>query len=149
MVIDERATRYFNSGYNCAESVLLAVNKNIDPTSGNTGTSIPRMATGFGGGIAKNGDTCGAVTGAVIAISLALGRDTSGESRDRCYDAVDRFYNDFVRVFGTCKCRELTGLDLKNQAEMDAYRAKIHADVCSPIVAWAAKRSQQIIQSDD
>jgi C_GCAxxG_C_C family probable redox protein len=149
MVIDERATHYFNSGYNCAESVLLAVNKHLDPISGNTRAFIPRIATGFGGGIARNGDTCGAATGAVIAISLALGRDTSEESRDRCYHAVDRFYNDFVRAFGTCKCRELTGLDLKNPTEMDAYRAKIHAEVCTPIVAWAAKRAQQIIQSDD
>ena len=148
MVIDERATHHFNSGYNCAESVLLAVNEHLAPTTGNTGTSIPRIATGFGGGIARNGDTCGAVTGAVIAISLALGRDTAGESRNRCYQAVDRFYNDFVRAFGTCKCRELTGLDLKS-AGMDAYRAKIHAEVCTPIITWTAKRAQEIIQSDD
>jgi C_GCAxxG_C_C family probable redox protein len=125
------------------------VTEQLDSSRENTGISIPRIATGFGGGIARNGDTCGAVTGGVVAISLALGRDTSEESRDPCYPAVDRFYNDFVRIFGTCKCRELTGLDLKKLAEMDTHRTKVHAEVCNPIVAWAAKRAQQIIHSDD
>jgi C_GCAxxG_C_C family probable redox protein len=149
MGLEEQVKHYFNSGYNCAESVLLAVTEQLGPAKEGVNSVVPRTATGFGGGIARNGDTCGAITGGVMAISIALGRDMSEESRDPCYRAVDCFYTDFVRVFGTCKCRELTGLDMKKPAEMDTYRTKVHAEVCNPIVAWAAKRAQQIIQSDD
>jgi C_GCAxxG_C_C family probable redox protein len=149
VAIENQAKRYFNSGYNCAESVLLAVNEQLDSTRGSNGSLIPRIATGFGGGIARNGDTCGAVTGGVMAISLALGRDTSEESRDPCYPAVDQFYNDFVKTFGTCKCHELTGIELKKATGMEAYHSRIHKVVCNPIVAWAAKSASRIIQNED
>lgn len=135
--IEERTKRYFNSGYNCAESVLLTVNEQFSSTREDVKSLVPRIATGFGGGIARNGDTCGAVTGGVMAISLALGRDTSEESRDPCYPAVDQFYNDFVKTFGTCKCRELTGIDLRDTGGAEAYRRRIHSEVCTPMVVWA------------
>lgn len=146
MSLEEQAKRNFNSEYNCAESVLLAVSKQPGVARQGVESLVPRIASGFGGGIARNGDICGALAGGTMAISLALGRDRPDESRDPCYRAVDRFYNDFVEAFGTCKCRELTGLDLKTPAGIEAYRNKIHTERCNHIVAWAAERAHQIIQ---
>jgi C_GCAxxG_C_C family probable redox protein len=146
MRIEEQAKRNFNSGYNCAESVLLVVSKELGVSRKDADSFIPRMATGFGGGIARNGDVCGALSGGVIAISLALGRDRSEDSREPSYRAVDRFYNDFVKTFGTCKCRELTGVDLKTQQGKDTYQSQIHNERCNPIVAWATKSAHQVIQ---
>ncbi len=144
--IEDRARRNFNSGYNCAESVLLAVSKEPRLSRLSLGSVIPRIATGFGGGIGRNGDVCGALSGGVMAISLALGRDRSEESRDPCYPAVDRFYNDFVKTFGSCKCRELTGVDLKTPQGLEAYQSRIHEERCNHIVAWSAERAHQVIQ---
>ena len=146
MTLEEEAKRNFNSGYNCAESVLLAVSKRPDSAVDRIDSLIPRIATGFGGGIARNGDICGALAGATMAISLEFGRDKPEESRDLCYQAVDRLYNDFVKTFGTCKCRELTGIDFKTQAGREVYLNKIHQEVCNPIVAWATRRTHEIIQ---
>ena len=81
-----------------------------------------------------------------MAISLALGRDKSDQSRDPCYGAVDRFYKEFVKAFGSTKCRELTGLDLKKPEQRETYQNKIHVERCNPIVAWSAKRAYEIIQ---
>ena len=65
---------------------------------------VPRIASGFAGGIGNTGAVCGAVVGAVMAISLKLGRAgtmegalrrlaVSGELRRRCLlytsDAAD------------------------------------------------------------
>ena len=36
---------------------------------------VPRIATGFGGGMGRCGEVCGAVTGAIMAIGMVLGRD--------------------------------------------------------------------------
>ena len=146
MSLEEQAMHNFNAGYNCAESVLLVVSRQPSVSRQGAESIIPRIASGFGGGIARNGDICGALAGGTMAISLALGRDMPDESRDPCYRAVDRFYNDFVRAFGTCKCRELTGLDLKTSAGFEAYRNKIHTQRCNKIVAWAANRAHEIIQ---
>ena len=146
MNLEEQARSRFNSGYNCAESVLLVLSKQPQLTRWRGGSFIPRIATGFGGGIARNGNICGALTGGVMAISLALGRDAPEESRDPCYLAVDRFYNEFVTEFGTWRCRELTGVDLKDREGREEYLDRIHNERCNPIVEWAARRAYQIIK---
>jgi C_GCAxxG_C_C family probable redox protein len=143
--LEEVVKRNFDSGFNCAESVLSAVKNELD---GETAADlvIPRIATGFGGGIGRNGDVCGALIGGVMAMSLALGRDKAEQSREPCYSAVDRFYNDFRIRFGSCKCRELTNANLKTPEGFRTYQAEVHTDVCIPIVAWAAKKTHDIIK---
>ncbi|MGA8856117.1 MAG: C-GCAxxG-C-C family protein [Candidatus Bathyarchaeia archaeon] len=142
---EEQAKEYFTSGFNCAESVLLALSKRLLSGDG-AGAFIPMMATGFGGGMALNGDTCGALSGGIIAIDLVLGRNQPLQSRDTCYSAVDRLYQDFKKKFGTCKCCELTGVDLKTAEGLNALHDRIRGERCKPIVEWTAKRTSQIIQ---
>jgi C_GCAxxG_C_C family probable redox protein len=146
MFVEEEAKRNFNSGYNCAESVSLAVSKQMGQEVQGSHACIPRIATGFGGGVGRNGDICGAVAGGIMAIGLALGRDNSGQSRDPCYEAADRFYNEFVRAFGSSQCRMLTGLDLKKPEQREAYQNRVHLERCNPIVSWAAKRAYEIVR---
>ena len=146
MNVEEEAKRNFNSGYNCAESVLLTVSKHTGQIVQDSHSCIPRIVTGFGGGVGRNGDICGALTGAIASISLVLGRDNSGQSRDPCYEAADRFYNEFVETFGSSQCRKLTGLDLKKPEQRETYQDRVHVERCNPIVAWAAKRTHEIIQ---
>jgi C_GCAxxG_C_C family probable redox protein len=141
---EKEAVRLFNSGYNCAEAVLLATSQDV---LGKVEKVIPRVATGFGGGISRNGDVCGALTGGIIRIGLAMGRDSPEESRDRCYEAVDGFYSAFVKEFGTCKCRDLTGLDLKTENGRLAHQARIHSERCAKIVSWAAQAASQITET--
>ena len=144
MNLEDEAKLNFNSGYNCAESVLLAVSKQLGRVD--QSSCVPRIATGFGGGVARNGDICGSLAGAIMAISLALGRDNPDRSRDPCYGASDHFYNEFVKAFGSSKCRELTGLDLKKPGQRETYQNRIHVERCSPIVAWSAQRAYEIIR---
>ena len=134
MTPEDYAVKKFESGFNCAESVLSAVTESV--LGKNLSGIVPRIATGFGGGIARNGDVCGAVSGGVMALGLAMGRDLATESREPCNVSVDKFYNAFVSRFGSCKCCELTGVDLKLATK--AERAQLHGS-CSRIVAWAAK----------
>jgi C_GCAxxG_C_C family probable redox protein len=144
--LEEVAKRHFNSGFNCAESVLSAVYRELNAVRQAGDEVIPRIATGFGGGISRNGDVCGALTGGVMAISFALGRDKADESREPCYPAVDQFYKDFRTKFGTCRCRELTNLNMKTPEGAEAYTKEVHMEVCNPIVAWAARRAHDIIK---
>jgi C_GCAxxG_C_C family probable redox protein len=148
MGVEEDAKNAFDSGFNCAESVLSAVSKHTGLLKEHAESFVPRIATGFGGGIARNGDVCGALSGGVIAISLALGRNRSDESREPCYPSVDKFYNDFVKTFGTCKCCELTGVSIKTPAGNQAYRDRIHRERCTPIVEWAATAATDVIKKN-
>ena len=78
--IRQRARKNFSLGYNCAECVTEAVLSLVD-----TGLppSVKKVATGFGGGIGLFGDTCGALAGAVMAVSAVHGRDSLPEGADQ------------------------------------------------------------------
>jgi len=77
--IKSRARKNFSLGYNCPECVTEAVLTVID-------TGLPpetrKVATGFVGGVGLYGDTCGAITGAIIAVGCVHGRDQLPQDSD-------------------------------------------------------------------
>jgi len=143
MDISIQALENFDSGYNCAESVLLAVSAKY---SGLDTACSPRIATGFGGGIARNGEMCGALSGAIMALGLALGRNDNLASRDPCYPAVDALYGGFVERFGSSKCRDLIGADLKTPEGQQAHAQKEIKDICRNCVKWSAIMALTLIE---
>lgn len=54
--------------YNCAESVIIRVNRE-SPLPG-FNTSCMRITSVLGGGIAGSGEVCGAISGAVVSLEL-------------------------------------------------------------------------------
>jgi C_GCAxxG_C_C family probable redox protein len=120
----ETAGELFSKGFNCAQSVLAA-------RSDQTGipvTEALKLATGFGAGMAMLQKTCGAVTGAYMAIGARYGRVKPEDSgaRDRTYSLIERFNQKFIELHGSLECRELLGVDLKTpegagEAEQGAY----------------------------
>ena len=142
MDVSVKALEYFDSGYNCAESALLAISNGLNIPKGRC---LPSIATGFGGGIARNGSLCGALTGGIMAISLALGRDDNQGSRDPCYPAVDRLFNGFVEKFGSSQCRDLIGVDLKTPEGQKAHANRDLKETCRSCVKWSARVSMDLI----
>lgn len=140
--VGEKAVQYFDSGYNCAESVYLAVAETLGE-----GTELVNLATGFGGGVGRNGSLCGAISGAVLAAGLKLGRHEASESRDPSYRIIGEFWREFSREFPGTLCRELTGVDLKTEAGSKEYRERIHAERCCALVRFAAEKMASLLQS--
>ncbi|MBP1648113.1 MAG: GCAxxG family protein [Bacteroidetes bacterium] len=131
---EERAVRYFNSGYNCAEAVLKAVADEVG-----TGIEDPqRFATAFGGGIAKQGHTCGCLSGAAMAIGLLAGRTAPDDAagKERVYAAVTRLFEKFKMRAGAVDCRDITGL---------TFDQATHHTVCCPLVGFAARAAYEEI----
>ncbi len=69
--IKDRARKNFSKGFNCAECVFEAVLEHLET---NLPKEVLKVATGFGGGVGLFGDTCGAISGAVLAVSAVHGR---------------------------------------------------------------------------
>ena len=134
--IEERAVRFFNSGYNCAESVLKAVAESIGTDIGD----VQRVATAFGGGIARQGYTCGCLSGAAMAVGLLAGR-TSPEDlpgKERVYETVVRLFEKFKKQAGAESCREISGL---------TFDQPTHLNVCCPLVGFAARIASEEIST--
>ena len=103
----EIAVDKFLSGYNCAQAVLYA----YGPDLGLDTETALKVATGFGGGMGRRGEVCGAVTGGILALGLKYGR---GGQQDRsvadvAYQKTQDLMAAFERAHGSCTCRTLLG----------------------------------------
>lgn len=126
----------FNSGYNCAQAVLSRFAERY----GMSRDDAFRIGTGFGGGIARNGEACGAVTGAVMALGLRYGQ-REGDDRsiqENTYEKVNEFLEHFRALHGSCVCRViLEGIDLKTSDGQQAFGDKNMMGVCRRCVSDA------------
>ena len=99
---------------------------------------VPRIASGFGGGIGNTGAVCGAVAGAVMAIGLKKERGDTMEDWLRIARVAQEFRRRFEAEMGTINCRELTGADLTTEEGLQQYMSSDTPQrVCFPAVAVA------------
>lgn len=117
--IEENALNLFNSGYNCAQSVLIAFSEllKIDKkTAGN-------IASGFGAGMGRLQNTCGAVTGAYMVIGLYANNENNDNIEDT-YQKIQQFDKNFTQKNGTTICQALINCDLKTTEGKTRFKEK-------------------------
>ena len=114
----DRAISYFNSGYNCAQAVLLACAGEENHTA--------KTAFAFGGGMGRMQKTCGALTGAYIYLGIVHGIDTIPKDEDKVkvYSRVRDLTDKFILRWGTDQCLGLLGVNMNTPEGKE----KIHAD---------------------
>ena len=117
--ITEKVVSRFVEGYSCCESVLMGYAEAKKIRS----DIIPRIATGFGGGIGRRGSVCGALTGAIMAIGLRFGRDkVDPDVYDLCTAKSSECYGRFEKEFGDVRCRSLIRCDLSTPNGRSRYK---------------------------
>lgn len=139
----QTASQHFSSGLNCAQSVLLAF---LDELGINEEQAI-RFASGFGGGIAKNGHVCGAVSGAVMVIGMKFADGNSSEEANAAtYAKLAEFLEKFRKEHKTIMCRDIIdGLDLNNPADREEWKKRnLHDEICLPVVQTAVKLTETL-----
>lgn len=144
--IEEAAAAFFNEGFNCAESTLLALADYAKIES----NLIPKLASGFGGGLGRYGETCGAVTGAVMAIGAVHGRaKTEGsnqEAKEKIYSLVQIFLNKFKKKYGSLKCIDLSGCNMLTPEGLEKFKNEnVHANICSGLVMFAVSEALKLL----
>ena len=99
---------------------------------------IPRIAICFAGGIGNTGAVCGAVAGAVMAISLKREKGDTMDDALRTFAVVQEFRSRFEAEMETINCRELTGADLSTPEGIEQFMGSdIPQTVCFPAVGVA------------
>ncbi len=141
-----KAVEFFASGFNCSESVLVALSREFSKP---TEHIIPCIATGFGGGIARTGSTCGALTGAIMTIGLTIGPRKAGEleKKEEVYKMVLKMIENFEKEFGSSLCKNLTKCDLRTLKGHEKFQSqKIRETMCSKFVEWCANYITRLIE---
>jgi len=141
----KKSGEYFDSGFFCAESVLLAIAEYKNVTS----DLIPRIATGFCSGLARTGDICGAVSGAVLALSMILGRNAHEESPEDNYRAVRTFMERFQHRFGTTNCFGLIDCKLDTPEGQEKFKNEKLFNRCRQYTEEATQIALSIIEKTE
>ena len=104
------AINYFKNEFNCAQSVLIAYKDETNISE----NELLKISCGFGAGMGRLQNTCGAVSGAYMAIGLKYGKfnKEDNEAREKTYALVREFDSEFKKIFKTINCIELLGCNL-------------------------------------
>ena len=106
-----------------------------------------RIAGGFGGGMGRLGEVCGAVTGAFMVVGLKHGKTKAEdqESREEAYSLVQEFAEAFKSRNGSIVCRELLGYDISTPEGRNLAREKgVFATLCPGLVHDAVEIIEQM-----
>ena len=114
---------------NCAQKVLVQYCERY----GLKKEMAIKIAAAFGAGIGVMGETCGAVTGALMVIGLKYGGSKddrkSAEKREK---AVNEFIPAFLSMNGSLKCKDLLGLDFSIPKEHKMINEKKITETLCP-----------------
>jgi C_GCAxxG_C_C family probable redox protein len=135
----EQAGQIFQNSYNCSQSVLSVFSKEL----GLSNDLALKLASPFGAGICRTQQTCGAVTGALMAIGLKHGKGEHGTDDDKAkaYALSNRFMDTFQEKFGTTTCLVLLdGLTFSEPDDVKIIEAKDMFNIrCRKYVEEAVK----------
>jgi len=129
----DRAVSLFDEGYACSQAVLLAFSPEFDIDE----TTAKLISSTFGGGMGRLRLTCGAVTGAFMALGLAYGNADPRDMERKLdsYAKVRALKAEVEKIHGTIVCAEL----LKKRASgSDVEERKHHSLICRSIVGDVA-----------
>lgn len=140
--VSRKSGELFRSGLYCAESVLLAISewKNIQSDL------IPKIATGFCSGVSRTSGMCGAVSGAIMSISLFFGRISPEESIDENYEAVQKLLDIFENQFGSSNCTQLIGCDLGTDEGQEYFTENNLFGLCKNLTTEATSMAMSLIE---
>jgi C_GCAxxG_C_C family probable redox protein len=147
--IAKAAHDYDRAYMGCCRCTLAALQEHLRLGDGDA----LRASAALSGGIARMGETCGALIGAIMAVGLAAGSDRL-EDRKSYEEAMAlgrEVYERFKAEHGTTLCygiqERLFGrhFDLKRPEEAEAWRRAGGREKCPLVCASAARIAAEVI----
>lgn len=143
------ARNYFRQGLNCSECVYRTI---LDLYESNLPDETICLASGFGGGMGHTKNTCGAITGAVLALGSIRGRknpfakETPAERAHELKDVYAPFgdmINEIEDTYGTLICKELSNPHGDFQSRERKKNCQQIIGYCASLVAkYAAENNK-------
>lgn len=98
----------FREGYNCCQAVAVTFADRL----GLEKDQAARLSSGFGGGMGRLREVCGAVSGMVFVASALCGYSDpkAAEEKAAHYARIQKLAEKFREETGSIVCRELLGL---------------------------------------
>lgn len=138
MTKGEEAKSLFLEGYNCAQAVFGA----FAPELGFDRDTAMKLSSGFGGGMGRLREVCGAVSGMFMVFDMKHGytSPTDKEGKKELYSHIQELARRFENENGSIICKELLGLTQKKSEPTPDDRTKEYYQKrpCAELVQLAA-----------
>ena len=142
----EKAKQLFKQGYNCAQAVVCAF---ADECGLDEDTAY-RIASSFGGGVARMREVCGAVIGMSMVAGMLYGYRLGDEpaKKGEQYKRIQALAGKYREENGSIVCRELlsgvphTDGDAPEERTAEYYKKR----PCPDLVACAARIMEEYMQ---
>jgi len=142
----EDAVKLFKDGFSCSQAILGS----FAPSLGLDQTTALRISSVFGGGVAKQAETCGAVSGALMTISLKYGRVKADDTqaRDKTYQLAQEFIRLFKERHNSVVCKELLGDHLGTPEGNQRIKDKdLFNTLCPQLIRDAAEILEKLLEN--
>ncbi len=132
----ERAVELFKDGFNCSQAVVGAFAKDI----GLDEKTAMKISAGFGGGVGRTGEICGALSGVSIVAGMLYGAvdGRDAESKAHTYEEIQRVLKAFKEKYVFVTCRELKNPP-KNDENGISYKRRPCINIVEDAVLLAEK----------
>jgi C_GCAxxG_C_C family probable redox protein len=127
-----RAQAYFDEGYACSQSVLLAFSEYLELDI----RTAKLISSTFGGGMGRLREKCGALTGGFMVIGIAMGNERPDDMKTKldAYSKVRLLNQHMNEIYGTTNCKEL----LRQYATQEQVEERKHHKIlCRKLVGEA------------
>ncbi len=134
----DAAVELHGRGCNCAQAVLAV----FAPELGMEQKEALRIASAFGGGMARTDGTCGTVTGACMVLGLRsdMRRPEDKSAKDTAYARMQEFDRRFRARHGDVSCTGLLGVNLSVPEGLQAARDRsLFTTRCNDLIRSAVE----------
>lgn len=139
----EQALSCFKN-YSCSQSILST----FGPQFGLSRDLALKLASGYGGGVARLGGVCGAINGAIMVLGLKYGqgeKDTENTKED-IYRITRQFLSEFEEKNGSTLCKELLTCDINtSEGIKKAMDEGFFTTICPRVVKNAAMLLEKLL----
>ena len=142
----DKAVELFGRGYSCSQAILMVYGSRV----GIEREMAIRIAAGFSGGM-RMGETCGAVTGAIMVLGLLHGSTDAQDKKARknMYESVNRLVERFRARNGSVVCKKLLGVEIDTEVGMKTAEEKgLFSSVCPEMVRAAAEILEEMFNDN-
>jgi C_GCAxxG_C_C family probable redox protein len=140
----EQAVNCFNQGFSCSQAIasVYGLEYGIDRET------LLKISSGFGAGMARLAECCGACTGAFMVLGLKYGRTRAEDNaaKEKTYALVQEFVRRFKGRRGSIFCRELLGADMSTAEGLKtALEKNLPHTVCPQLSRDAAEILEELL----
>ena len=142
---ENEAILSFRSGANCAQAVLTAYSDDLNFDK----YLAMSISSGFGGGMGRLQETCGAVTGAFMVLGIYNSNrfaDTK-EKKEKTFSMIQKFSQKFQTIHGSIHCSSLLNCDLKtNEGQAYMTENKLVEKVCERCISTSIGILEELLE---